>query len=91
MRRTLIAATATLALLSGAALAQTTAPTTGTTSGTTGSTSTMSNTVTPGSTATTGSPSLPVAGWTVGAGGVVIRRNDKHVEIERSLSEASLN
>jgi len=44
MRRTLIAATATLALLSGAAFAQTTAPTTTSPSS---SPSTMSNTATP--------------------------------------------
>lgn len=52
MRRTLITASATLALLSGAAFAQTTAPSTGSSST---APSTMSNTVTPVTPSTSGS------------------------------------
>lgn len=61
MRRTLIATAATLALLSGAAVAQTTSPTVGNPSS---STSSMSNTASPDS-ATTGS----TAGSTAATGG----------------------
>lgn len=55
MRRTLIAAAATLALLSGAAFAQTTAPSAGASPT---APSTMSNTVTPATPSTTGSATM---------------------------------
>lgn len=65
MRRTLIATAATLALLSGAAVAQTTSPTVGNPSS---STSSMSNTAAPDS-ATTGSTAGSTAATTGATGG----------------------
>ncbi|MBP2230641.1 sporulation protein YlmC with PRC-barrel domain [Azospirillum agricola] len=94
MRRTLIAATATLALLSGAAFAQTTSPTVANPSS---STSSMSNTATPDSAATTGSATT---GSTLGAGqmasadqllgkNVYGRDNDKLGEVDDVILDSN--
>ncbi|CAO3446851.1 PRC-barrel domain-containing protein [Azospirillum largimobile] len=91
MRRTLIVTAATLALLSGAAVAQTTSPTVGNPSS---STSTMSNSASPDS-ATTGSSATSATGGQLASAEELIgknvygRDNEKIGEVDDVILDAN--
>lgn len=97
MRSTLIAATATLALLSGAAFAQTSSPTTTNPSTTAPSTSssTMSNTAAPDTPATTGTATTGVTGGQMASADQLMgknvygRDNDKLGEVDDVILDGS--
>ncbi len=86
MRRTLIATAATLALLSGAAVAQTTSPTVG---NPTSSTSTMSNSATTGSSATSATGGQLASAEELIGKNVYGRDNEKIGEVDDVILDAN--
>ncbi|MDR6770136.1 PRC-barrel domain-containing protein [Azospirillum sp. BE72] len=86
MRRTLIATAATLALLSGAAVAQTTSPTVGNPSS---STSTMSNSATTGSSATSATGGQLASAEELIGKNVYGRDNEKIGEVDDVILDAN--